>query len=221
MMRLAPGGPFDQERPLPPEIEQQRRARPTISTSRCCSNICAISAACCAAISGRPTGPRTSPSRELLADGRSGELKVGGLAVLLADPAGHASPASLAALRQNSWADYAVMALAMVGITIPNFVMAPLLTLIFGVYLRLAAGRRLGRRRAADPGPAGDRAGAAADGAHRAADARRMIEVLHANYVRTARAKGLRERAGRAAPRAAGRPAAGGVLSRPDDRGRW
>ena len=42
---------------------------------------------------------------------------------------------TLAALRQNTGFDYAVMATAMTGITIPNFVMAPLLTLIFGVYL--------------------------------------------------------------------------------------
>ena len=41
----------------------------------------------------------------------------------------------VAALRQNSWVDYSVMALAMIGIAIPSFVMAPLLTLVFGVYL--------------------------------------------------------------------------------------
>ena len=35
------------------------------------------------------------------------------------------------------------MALAMTGIMIPNFLMAPLLQLVFGVYARLAARRRL------------------------------------------------------------------------------
>ena len=39
-----------------------------------------------------------------------------------------------AALRQNHWQDYSVMAVAMIGITIPTFVTAPMLTLIFGVY---------------------------------------------------------------------------------------
>ena len=39
-----------------------------------------------------------------------------------------------AALRQNRWQDYSVMTVAMFGITIPTFVTAPILTLIFGVY---------------------------------------------------------------------------------------
>src|SRR5215467_9554404 len=42
------------------------------------------------------------------------------------------STGTLAALRQNSWIDYASMALAMIGISIPNFVLGPLLVLIFG-----------------------------------------------------------------------------------------
>jgi oligopeptide transport system permease protein len=86
------------------------------------------------------------------------------------------------------------MATAMTGITIPNFVMAPLLTLVFGVYLSWLPVAGWG------------------DGAPRylilpvialalpqiAYIARltrgSMVETLHANYVRTARAKGLRER---------------------------
>jgi oligopeptide transport system permease protein len=42
---------------------------------------------------------------------------------------------TLAALRQNSWIDYASMALAMLGISIPNFVLGPLLVLIFSLTL--------------------------------------------------------------------------------------
>src|SRR5438045_7188158 len=42
---------------------------------------------------------------------------------------------TLAALRQNSWIDYASMALAMLGISIPNFVLGPLLVLGFSLYL--------------------------------------------------------------------------------------
>src|SRR5258708_19219643 len=37
---------------------------------------------------------------------------------------------TLAALRQNSWIDYASIALAMLGISIPNFVLGPLLALV-------------------------------------------------------------------------------------------
>jgi oligopeptide transport system permease protein len=42
---------------------------------------------------------------------------------------------SIAALRQNSAVDYGVMSASMTGISIPNFVMAPILILIFAVYL--------------------------------------------------------------------------------------
>src|SRR5437016_7907159 len=42
---------------------------------------------------------------------------------------------TLAALRQNSWIDYATMGLAMLGIAIPNFVLGPLLALVFALTL--------------------------------------------------------------------------------------
>src|SRR6266581_156951 len=42
---------------------------------------------------------------------------------------------TFAALRQNSWLDYASMALAMLGISIPNFVLGPLLVLMFSLTL--------------------------------------------------------------------------------------
>ena len=47
-----------------------------------------------------------------------------------------------------------------------------------------------------------------------------MIEVLHANFIRTARAKGLRERIVVVRHALQGRAAAGGLLSRPGDRRR-
>ena len=111
------------------------------------------------------------------------------LAVLLGISLG-----TLAALRQNTAVDYAVMATAMTGITIPNFVMAPLLTLIFGVYLSWlpVAGWN-------DGAPQNLILPVIALALPQIAYIARltrasMIEALHANYVRTARAKGLRER---------------------------
>jgi oligopeptide transport system permease protein len=130
---------------------------------------------------------------QLLVQGAPASFKVGGLAVLLATVLGLLA-GIVAALRHNSWADYSVMGLAMVGIAIPSFVMAPLLSLVFGVYLAWL--------------PAGGWGGGAlpflilpvvslalpqvAQVARLARGA--MIEQLNANYVRTARAKGLRER---------------------------
>src|SRR3546814_9836460 len=61
-------------------------------------------------------------------------MQLGISAILLALLIG-ISLGSLAALRQNSAVDFAVMSVSMVGIAVPNFVMAPLMSLVIGVYL--------------------------------------------------------------------------------------
>jgi oligopeptide transport system permease protein len=100
----------------------------------------------------------------------------------------------ICAMRQNSRLDYTVMGISMTGIMIPNFVVAPLLTLVFGLMLHWL--------------PVGGWGGG--DVSHvvlpvialalypLSSIARlmrgSMIEVLSTNYLRTARAKGLPER---------------------------
>ena len=113
------------------------------------------------------------------------------------------------------------MSAAMVGITIPTFVTAPILTLIFGVY----GVRLFGYRMSLPVG--GWNGGALANmilpvtvlALPQIAIIARlvrgsMIEVLRSNYVRTARAKGLPEPAVIVPPCAARGPAAAGQLSR-------
>ena len=192
MMRIAPGGPFDRERALPAEIEKNVLAaydldQPLLLQYR--DYLLGV-------LQG-DFGPsfkyRDFTVAELLWTGFPASLKVGGLAIVLAVVVG-IGLGTLAALRQNTAADHAVMATAMTGITIPNFVMAPLLTLVFGVYLGLlpVAGWNGGA-------PANLVLPVIALALPQIAYIARltrgsMIEVLHANYVRTARAKGLRER---------------------------
>ncbi|MEM9207315.1 MAG: ABC transporter permease subunit, partial [Pseudomonadota bacterium] len=117
-------------------------------------------------------------------------IELGGYALLLAIIVGLIL-GSLAALRQNQTADYSVMAVATAGVTIPNFVVAPVLTLLFGVWLGWL--------------PAGGWGGGS--WSHKllpivtlalpqiAVIARltrgSMIEALRSNHVRTARAQGL------------------------------
>lgn len=192
MMRLAPGGPFDQERPLPPEIRRNIERAYHLDESLVQQYLRYLGGLLKADF-GPSYRTKDFTVGQLLVEGAPASLKVGGLAVLLATFLGLLA-GIVAALRHNSWADYAVMAVAMVGIAIPSFVMAPLLSLIFGVYLAWL--------------PAGGWGGGAvpflvlpvislalpqvAQVARLARGA--MIEQLSANYVRTARAKGLRER---------------------------
>ncbi|MGH6904277.1 MAG: oligopeptide ABC transporter permease OppB [Geminicoccaceae bacterium] len=192
MMRIAPGGPFDRERALPAEIEKNVLAAYDLDQP-----LVLQYADYLLGVLHGDFGPsfkyRDFTVAELLWTGFPASLEVGGLAIVLAVVLGIAL-GTLAALRQNTGLDYAVMATAMTGITIPNFVMAPLLTLLFGVYLSWlpVAGWNGGA-------PKNLVLPVIALALPQIAYIARltrgsMIEVLHTNYVRTARAKGLRER---------------------------
>jgi len=100
---------------------------------------------------------------------------------------------TLAALRQNSWIDYASMALAMVGISIPNFVLGPLLVLLFGLtlfWLPPALWDGFPSKSIVLPA-------VTLSAIYIAYIARLtrsgMLEVMRSDYIRTARAKGLSE----------------------------
>jgi oligopeptide transport system permease protein len=192
MMRIAPGGPFDRERALPPEIERNVLAAYDLDQPLALQYADYLLGVLQGDF-GPPFKYRDFTVAELLWTGFPASLKVGGLAILLAVVVG-ITLGTVAALRQNTGFDYAVMATAMTGITIPNFVMAPLLTLIFGVYLSWlpVAGWNGG----AAPNLVLPVIALALPQIAYIARLMRasMIETLHANYVRTARAKGLRER---------------------------
>ena len=192
MMRVAPGGPFDQERALPPEIEKNLQAAYDLDQPLVVQYLRYLGG-----VLQGDFGPsfkyRDFTVGELLATGFPASLEVGGLAILLAITLG-IGLGTLAALKHNSGADHAVMALAMTGIAIPNFVMAPLLTLVFGVYLSWLPVAGWG-----DGAPSHLLLPVIALALPQVAYIARltrgsMIETLGASYVRTARAKGLAER---------------------------
>jgi len=100
---------------------------------------------------------------------------------------------TLAALRQNSWIDYASMTLAMLGISIPNFVLGPLLALAFALtlfWLPPALWEGFPSRSIVLPA-------LTLSALYIAYIARLtrsgMLEVMRSDYIRTARAKGLSE----------------------------
>ena len=117
---------------------------------------------------------------------------VGILAYLLALVVGIVA-GSLAALKPNSKRDYASMALAMLGISIPNFVLGPILVLIFSLTLYWFPPSRWNgfpSRNVVLPV-------LTLSGLYMAYIARLtragMLEVIRSDYIRTARAKGLSE----------------------------
>lgn len=118
---------------------------------------------------------------------------LGVLAYLLALSVG-LTTGTLAALRQNSKLDYSSMALAMLGISLPNFVLGPLLVLLFSLTLFWLPPARWG----GFPSWNLLMPVITLSALYMAYIARLtrsgMLEVLRADYVRTARAKGLSER---------------------------
>ncbi len=133
LIRVAPGGPFDSEKQLPPEIEANLRAaynldEPVVQQlGRYLWNL-----------AQGDFGPsfqyRDFTVTELIAGSFPVSLRLGAMAMLLALSLGVLA-GCVAALRQNRLADYSVMTAAMTGISVPNFVMAPLLVLVFAVWL--------------------------------------------------------------------------------------
>ena len=133
MMRVAPGGPFDQERTL--EATVMANLNETFGLDKPLWEQYAIYLG---NLATGDMGPsfiyRDLRVHEILAEGLRVSVQLGATALALALLIG-AFLGCVAALRQNSGVDYAVVGLATFGVTIPNFVVAPVLSLVFGVML--------------------------------------------------------------------------------------
>ena len=117
---------------------------------------------------------------------------IGVLAYLLALVVG-ITAGSIAAVKQNSIWDYASMALAMIGISVPNFVLGPILVLVFSLILFwLPPSRWAGFPSWNLVLPIITLAAIYTAYIARLTRAG-MLEVLRSDYIRTARAKGLSE----------------------------
>jgi len=196
MMRLAPGGPFDGARRLPPEIERNIAAAYNLDKPLYEQYFIYLGR-----LAHGDFGPsfkvRDFSVSELIMQGFPVSIRLGLLAITLAMVVG-TTLGVIAALRQNRPTDYSVMSLAMIGICIPSFVTAPLLQLVFGIYGIHLFGLDLSL-------PVGGWNNGAARNmvlpvivlslAPTAVIARltrgSMVEVLRSNFIRTARAKGL------------------------------
>ncbi len=134
LIRAAPGGPFDQEQSLPPEILANLESAYGLDKP-----VLTQYGRYLGALLRGDFGPsfkyKDFTVTELIGQGFPVTLQLGVVALTLALAIG--IPAGIfAALHHNSAADYATMSLAVVGIAIPSFVVLPFLGLFFGIYLR-------------------------------------------------------------------------------------
>jgi oligopeptide transport system permease protein len=133
LIRVAPGGPFHLERPLDAQVMANLMRVYHLDQPLWRQFLLYLEN-----LLRGDLGPsfvyRDFSVGDLIASGLPVSMQLGAAALLLAVLLG-TGLGTLAALKQNGPGDYGVMAAAMIGITIPNFVMAPVLTLVFALYL--------------------------------------------------------------------------------------
>lgn len=189
MMRLAPGSPFSSEKNYPPEVMANIEAKYNLDKPLFTQYLIYLKD-----LAKGDFGPsfkyKDFSVNDLVAKAFPVSLKLGLYAFIIALVLG-VSAGTIAALKQNKWLDYLIMTFAMTGVVVPSFVVAPLLVLIFAVTLKwLPAGgwndgsfiNMLLPMTALSLGYI-----ASISRIMRGS----MIEVLHSNFIRTAKAKGL------------------------------
>jgi oligopeptide transport system permease protein len=189
-IRLAPGGPFDTEKAVPPEImknlnEYYNLNKPVFSQYLdYLKNL----------VHG-DFGPSFRHSNrtvtEMILAGLPVTFELGVYALFIAIFIGILAGLS-AALMPNSIQDYIPMSLAMIGICMPTFLLGPLLVLVFGIWLEwlpVSGWNVLYGDKILPSITLG-----AAYAAYIARLTRGgMLEIMYQDFIRTARAKGLSE----------------------------
>ena len=194
LMRLAPGGPFTSERPLPESVMKNVIERYGLDEPLHVQLWTYIKNLFFHFDFGPSFSQKDRTVNEVIAHGFPVTLTYGFWSAIVV--LGVGIPLGLiAALRHNGFWDYTMTALAIFAQIFPNFVLAPMMVLLFTLYLKLLPG-------------GGWNGGqwqyvvlpALTLGTSYVANIARltrgqMLEVMNSSYIRTARAKGLSERA--------------------------
>ncbi|KYD21192.1 ABC transporter permease [Caldibacillus debilis] len=134
LMRIAPGNPFTSEKRLPPEIEANLNAHYGLDQPWYKQY-----AQYLVKVATWDFGPsfkyKGQTVNDLIADGFPVSLYLGLEALFIAVFFGILLGV-FAAVRQNSWVDYSSMSLAVIGISVPSFIMAAVLQYIFAIKLQ-------------------------------------------------------------------------------------
>jgi len=190
LMRVAPGGPFDKEKEIPPTIKRQLLAQYKLDGPIHVQfwNYLKDVAKGDLRLS---TKYRNRTVNELVAETLPVSIMLGGVAFILAVTGGCIAGVG-AAVWHNRWPDYALMLVALAGISLPSFVLGPLMIAMFSFWLGwMPVGGWGTMQQLVLP--------AVALGLPYAAYLARMtrvsmLEILGSDFIRTARAKGLPEK---------------------------
>jgi oligopeptide transport system permease protein len=190
VIRMAPGSPFSAERNVPKEVLADLEAKYGFDRP-VHEQLARYLGSLLRGDFGLSSKYPQRTVNEIIADGFPASLALGAVALLWALLVG-LSAGIVGAIRQNTALDHAAMAAAMVGISLPTFVLGPLLILAFALTVYWFPPGGWGSfRHVVLPG-------LTLGTAYAAYIARLtrggMLEVIRADFVRTARAKGLRER---------------------------
>jgi oligopeptide transport system permease protein len=190
LVRAAPGGPFAEERAVPPEVLKALNERYRLDQPLHIQYFDYMRH-----LARGDLGPSFKyPGRtvaEIIAVGMPVTFELGLYALLIA-LLGGIGAGVVAAMRPNTWQDHVPMSLAMIGICLPTFVLGPLLVLLFGIRLEWLPVSGWGFL------PGDKILPSVTLGLAYAAYIARlsrggMLEVLSRDFIRTARAKGLSE----------------------------
>ena len=193
LMHAAPGGPFDTERALPPEVMANLERKYGLDQPL----VVQIWRYLVSIVTHFDFGPSfryTDQSvNDIIRQGFPVTLTYGAWSFLVAVVVGVALGIA-AAVCHNSWLDYLAVGVSIGAQVLPNFVMAPILTLVFTLWLGwLPGGGWQGGQWPYLVMPV-----IALSTSFMASIARitrsSMLEVLNADFIRTARAKGLSRR---------------------------
>jgi ABC-type dipeptide/oligopeptide/nickel transport system permease component len=196
LMHSIPGGPFDEEKqPLPPAAKANILRKYGLDQPVYVQYLRYMGSALRGDFGISFQSP-TETVIQLIGRTWPVSIRLGGLAILVAFTSGLAF-GIIAAVKQNTWIDYVVTFISTLGITVPTFVIATWLLLLFAVRLRwLPTGGW-------PNGGSGDwktmimpvitlSLGPSALVARYTRSS--LVEVVRSDYIRTARAKGLSER---------------------------
>lgn len=191
LVRLMPGGPFDRERKLPEHIEKQLLAKYKLDGPLSEQYINYLGDLLHGDLR-LSTKYRSRSVNEILADSLPVSGLLGGIAFCAATVGGVVL-GSLAAAKQHTWIDRSAMLAALFAISLPPFVIGPLLVLAFAIYIPLLPVGGWGNLQSLIL-PSITLAAPYTAYIARLTRAS-MLEVLTQDYIRTARAKGLSENA--------------------------